>query len=258
MSLLPNYTALNNNVDFFLKAGDAIVVQSVEAPAGDALTLKGGDHTELLIGTAPLTAAAGAICYNTITPGGGNLEFLAADGPGAGNIDFYPGLASGHTPVSGDRKLRVSDVGIETPFINNAIIGAQGWSNLQPGAIPTASVTGSGFAFATIPSIGTSNIPVAPGGVYSLSGGVAFNNNLGGNYTLTAALNNGANDSIIQVLSADASHTNVGPIANTYLTFNTTFIPVGSNVQLYLDVPSGAPGDESSVSFSPLYLTRIR
>jgi hypothetical protein len=42
MSLLPNYTALNNNVDFFLKAGDAVIVESVEAPAGDALTLKGG------------------------------------------------------------------------------------------------------------------------------------------------------------------------------------------------------------------------
>jgi hypothetical protein len=263
MSLLPNYTALNTNVDFFLKEGDNVKVQSVSAPAGDTLSLKGGT-TDIEVGANSATNGI-TLSRNEVTPGAGNAEFINAKGANiVGGISFYPSMANGAVPTIDDRQFHITSNAvfvkddILTPLINSAPIGPQGWTNIQPGVIPTASVTGSGSAFATIPALGTSNISVVPGGVYSISGGVALNNNMGGNYTLTAALNNGANDSIIQVLSADAAHTNVGPLANKYLNFNTTFIPVGSNVQLYLSVPSGAPGDQSSASFSPLYITRIR
>jgi len=260
MSLLPNYTALNRNVDFFLKAGDAVVVESVAAPDGDVLTLKGGAHTEIEIGASSVSAT-GAISYNTVTGNGENLEFLASGAGAGGCIDFFAQLPSGYAPIAADRKLRVTSEGIETAKINSAIIGAQGWSNLQPGAIPTATATGpAGFEYFTIPSIGSSNIPVVPGGVYSIGGSVRARGNSSGTFKYFVGLNNGANDTILYGMPAvNVRDQGLGPFYDIPFSFNGTFIPVGSNVQIYIsnEVTAG-PAESVAADLQPLYLTRIR
>jgi hypothetical protein len=118
MSLLTNFTALNQSVDYFLKAGDAITVDAVSAPAGESLALT-GKGTTVVIGEND-AVSGGAIAWNTISAGQGNLEIMVGKGTGVGNIDFFAGLTNGAVPAAGSQELRITPVGIETPQLTLA------------------------------------------------------------------------------------------------------------------------------------------
>lgn len=116
-SLLPTATRASATTAYFRALTNdvftTIVADSVEAPAGDPLTLV-GEHGTLVVGNTSASSGV-TISWNTIDAGEGNTEIISAKGLGTGYIDFYAGLTDGVVPTAGTESLRVTEDGIVVP-----------------------------------------------------------------------------------------------------------------------------------------------
>jgi hypothetical protein len=151
------------------------------------------------------------------------------------------------------------------PTINaTGVPFTQSFTNLQPGSIPSATLTGAlnpkTALFTFFALGGSANIPTVAGGIYALQGQFNVNASGGVPCNIEIFLNNANQDVYIldsNALDYDQSTPTAGVFANQNIPFCIMFYATGSFVNMVLGIGPNSTGCTLNGSLAPCTLTRL-
>jgi hypothetical protein len=244
-----------------LSSGTATAV-SLSSADGSGITVGEPTPNNFTVATN-LVAGSGISLTPSLVPGNkslgiGNTGILGITSgtgisqSGAGNSPTINN--TGVLTVAGSTTVSVGGTA-QNPVISTT----QAFTDLAPPGgppLPTASPVGNQVVPITIPSIGSTNIPVVQGAVYSMSGVIQVTaTNTAGPYGIRFQCLNGA-QVVVSEVGANTAFVPGQWGSGQYLPFSFTIPAATTFLQLQLSA-FGNPGDTTSITIGRLYLTRI-